>query len=321
MSFFPSTDSPQYCILYSMISKYTYKGLVWIDLESPSKEEIMSLMDEYRLPVLVGEEMFNPTLRSKVDRYENLVYTVLHFPILKPGITENALEREVDFVIGKKFMITVHYETVDPLHEFSKLFEINSFLDKSDIGDHAGFLFYHALKELYKHTQYELDELHELIRSIEHQIFSHREGEMVRAISKANRVLIDFKRAIHYHGDILRSLETTFKEFIGGDFIFYIRNIESERNRIQSTVDRHHDILTDLRETNDSLLNEKTNKVIKRLTIFSIITLPASMIAWIFSMDSQFLALDEIDNLVMVFGAMIVSSIIVVYYLWKKRWL
>lgn len=37
--------------------------------------------------------MFTPTLRSKVDRYDNVVYTVFHFPVLKPGTGEKALER------------------------------------------------------------------------------------------------------------------------------------------------------------------------------------------------------------------------------------
>ncbi len=111
-----------------MISKYTYKKLTWIDLESPTKDEVYSLMEEYSLPSLVGEELVTQTLRSKVDLYDSLIYMILHFPVVNQK-TRKSIEQEVDFVIGKNFIITAHYEMINPLHEFSKMFETDSVLD------------------------------------------------------------------------------------------------------------------------------------------------------------------------------------------------
>jgi len=121
-----------------MISKYTYKKLTWVDLESPTKEEVITLKDEYKLPDLVADELYEPTTRSKIDKYDNVIYLILHFPVLDG---KGQTEREIDFAIGKNFIITTHYETIDPIHEFSKIFEVNSILDKTNMGDHAGFFF------------------------------------------------------------------------------------------------------------------------------------------------------------------------------------
>ena len=63
-----------------MISKYTYKGVTWVDLESPTEEELVHVMEEFSIPVLVGEEMHTRSFQSKIDLYPTFIYLILHFP-------------------------------------------------------------------------------------------------------------------------------------------------------------------------------------------------------------------------------------------------
>ena len=50
-----------------MVSKYNYKNITWIDLESPTLAEILDVKDEFEIPELIAEELNTCTLRSKVD--------------------------------------------------------------------------------------------------------------------------------------------------------------------------------------------------------------------------------------------------------------
>ena len=112
-----------------MISRYKYRDLVWVDMERPSHEEVRQIMEEFEIHPIVADELLSPSLRPKVDRYENFIYLILHFPAIRHS--HNNSSQEVDFIIGKKFIITVRYELLDPLHKFSKVFEVNSILNKS----------------------------------------------------------------------------------------------------------------------------------------------------------------------------------------------
>jgi Mg2+ and Co2+ transporter CorA len=66
-----------------MISRYNYKELLWIDIEAPTHEEIRSIMEEFDIHPIVADELLSPSLRPKVDHYENLIYLILHFPAIR----------------------------------------------------------------------------------------------------------------------------------------------------------------------------------------------------------------------------------------------
>ncbi len=303
-----------------MITKHNYKKLVWIDVEAPTKEEVLSLMDEYRLPELVAEELVTETYRSKVDLYNNLIYMILHFPTVgRQG--RKAEEQEIDFVLGKDFLITVHYGLIDPLHTFSKLFEVNSILDKQVVGDHAGYLFYYIIRELYKQSALELEDLNGTLRDIEHNIFAGREGEMVENISNTNRKLLDFKQAIRFHHEILKSFETAGKDFFGESFGYYLSSITGEYTKVRNILDSQKEILNDLRTTNDSLLSTKTNETIKTLTIITFIMLPLTLITGVFGMNSDIVFIHSLHDFLIVLGAMSVTALVMFIYFKHKRWL
>ena len=302
-----------------MISKYVYKKLVWIDLESPTRDEMQSLMEEYKIPDLVGDEMLVETLRSKVDVYPNLIYLILHFPKMGRTRGKKNPDQEVDFIIGHDFIITSHTAPVDALHDFAKMFEVNSILDRSMMGDHAGFIFFYIAKELYKNLTLELEEINLTLQEVERNIFEGHEGAMVHTISNVNRTLVDFKQAIRFHRETLRSFEAAGTAFFGKDFSYYLSAVTGEFNKIQNILDDHKEILTDLRETNDALLSAKTNDTIRRLTIMTFIMMPLTLITSVFGMNSNIVLINGLDEFFMVVGAMALTGLVMFIYFRKKR--
>jgi magnesium transporter len=303
-----------------MISKYTYKGLTWVDIESPTEEEVLHVAEEYGIPSMVGEEMYTHNFQSKVDAYPSFIYLVLHFPHI-PHAGGNSSEQEIDFVLGDKFIITTRYEPNDALHEFAKTFEVDAILEKRMDVDHAGFLFYHLIKTLYAHSRYQLNEVNLLLKEAEKKIFEGKEGEMVATISNINRTLLDFRQALRFHKEVLDSFEVSAKQFFGEKFGYYISIIISEYNKTQAILDSHKEILNDLRNTNDSLLASKTNETIKILTIITFLISPVSVIASIFTMNTNFHLINTQGQLYGVLCAMLATSSVVFIYFKKRKWL
>jgi len=304
-----------------MISRYTHHGLSWIDLESPTKEEIVALADEHNLHPLIASELYNPTERARVDIYENASYFILHFPV-RNRTTSLIEEVEVDFVLMENVLITTHYVLVDPLHDFAKLFEAQSLLSKSaPSAPRAGLLFFMAIRELYKHTHYLLEGVAKDIRSIENHIFAGEESAMVNRISRSNRVLIDIRQAMRYHKETLKSFEHSCKHFCSTDYQYYANSIEGEYEHIDRLLLECRDTLRDLRETNDSLLTTKTNAIIRKLTVVNIVLLPLGLVTWIFAMESQFLSLDDPKALIAVFAGMGIIALSSVLYFKSRKWL
>ncbi|GMQ95218.1 MAG: magnesium/cobalt transporter CorA [Patescibacteria group bacterium] len=304
-----------------MISKYTYKHLAWIDLESPTKQEIRSIMKEYNVHPLVADELLNPTLRPKVDLYDNLIYLILHFPTVSHK-HDGYAGQEVDFIIGKNFLITTHYDLIDPLHEFSKVFEVNSILDKSNMADHAGFLFFYLMRELYGNLTDELDNTRYTLEKIKLKIFSGREVKMVKVISNTSRNLLNFKQAMQPHKEVLESFERAGEKFFPKEFSYYLSAMSGEYYKIYNRMESLKEALTELRETNDSLLTTKTNEIMKVLTIAASLMLPSALVASIFGMNTQAMPfIGSGSDFWIIVGIMASGTLLMFLYFKYKKWI
>ncbi len=267
--------------------------MTWIDVESPEVNEVRELMEGYNVPPLVAEELLSRTLKAKVDVYANCIYVILHFPTIeKNGHGER--NQEIDFVIGKNFIISSHFSSVDALHNFSKVFEVNSILDKSDLGDHSGFIFYYMIKDIYRHLIDELESVRTSLDDAENKIFHGKEKEMVFTLSEINRDILTFREALNMHKEVLNSFEIAGRQFFGEKFAYHLRDILGEYNKVQNDVQSAKDFLEELRRTNDSLLTTKQNSVMKTLTMMAFIFLPLTFIGQVFGMSIH--AMPLIDN-------------------------
>lgn len=305
---------------FVMKARHEHKGMVWVDLENPTREEVIETAAEFDLDENTAQELLTPSLRPQVERNQHYVYLILHFPALRHS--QKSREQEVDFVIGKDFIVTVHYETVDTIHKFSKIFEVNSVLDLSDIGNHAGFIFYAILKKLYSAVEHEVEYVRRDLTMIEEHIYSDHQVEMVVAISRAARDLLNLRQTIEPHREVLKSLVSDAHTFFGDEFHEALRTLENEYYRVHNHIMRHTESLHELRETNNSLLTTKQNETMKIFTIMAFVTFPLALIVTILDMDSTHNPLRGLPyDFWIVVGIMLFATLCMFAYFKKKRWL
>jgi magnesium transporter len=304
-----------------MIKEYKNKELTWIDLTSPSLEEVRTLMGRYALDPRVAEDLMTPSLKPKVDLYKDYIYLILHFPALHHSHGDDQ-NQEIDFVIGKNFLITTHYDSIDALHKFGKVFEVNTILEKESLGDHAGFIFFHMIKKLYKSLTHELDYVTDRLKIIENRIFLGNERQMVFELSKVAREILQFKQSLSLHDEVLASLELAVRKFFGEDFNYYIQAILGSYSRVQSAIEANTDTLNELRATNDSLLSTKQNETMQVLALISFIMLPLSLIAGVFGMNTTITPIvGSPYGFFEIIGIMIGITILMFTYFKHKNWL
>ena len=305
-----------------MVQTFTHKDLTWVDIESPTQDEVRDLMRTYNLDPLVADELLLPTLKPRVDVYDTYIYLILHFPAFRH--THNgSTDQEVDFIIGKNFIITTRYDTVDPLHKFSKVFEVNSVLDKSDIGDHAGYLFFYMIRKLYKALEHELEYINDALELIEEEIFEEGNSKgMVFALSNVGRDLLNLKQALNPHREILESFDEAARGFFGDSYRYHSRSVFGEYYRIRNQIDIHASTLAELRQTNDSLLYSRQNEVMKILTIMAFTTFPLTLISSIFGMNATTLPLvGTKGDFWMIIGIMVTLTLVFFIFFKRNKWL
>lgn len=281
------------------------------------------MVTEWDIHPIVAQELIAPSVRPKVELYPNFIYLILNFPVVQKKDSRRVVElQEIDFVIGKNFIITSRYASVDPLHQFSKVFEVNSILDRSHMDKHAGFVFFYMIKTLYQSVSQELDAVAGSINEIEERIFRGKERAMVNRISEVGHELLGVRRAISLHKEVLESFETASKAFFGHEFIYHSRGVLGEYYKVRGSFDSNFEFLAELRETNNSLLTTKQNEVMKTFTVMAFITFPLMLVTGIFTMHANILPIfgDPIDFW-MIIGGMFLLAFGFLLFFKHKKWL
>jgi len=303
-----------------MISRRTYGSTQWIDLESPTHKEVHQLVNEFGLAHLVAEELLLPSTKPRIEFYDKYAYIILHFPALHRA--RAGVEQEIDFVIGKDFIITTHYDAVDPLHKFAKVFEVNSILDTQGVSRHAGFLFFYMLKHLYRGVEHEIDHARRDLYYIEEHIFSGHEVEMVKAISRSARDLLNLRQTIEPHREVLKTLESDGARVFGEEFAPYLRALAADYYRVHNHIMRNTDSIHELRETNNSLLSTKENETMRVLTIMALLTFPLALLVSILQIDTVHNPIRGLPNdFWIILGTVITVGTCMILYFKHKKWL
>ena len=308
-----------------MISTHSYRGVVWIDLETPSDDDVAGIVKRYGLHPLVGEELKRSSAVAKVDFFKDYILVVLTLPV-RARINGNyeIVDREIDFVVGKNFLITSRTETIEQLEYFGKIFEANSILNKEERMEHAGYLFYYMVKRIYAGMVEDLENIKDALTTAEEKIFSGNEKKMVEVLSGLSRELIDIKQTARMHHDIWEEMVSFAGSaaIFGEDFASYIRDIRDEFNIIHELIVNTRELLADLRETNDSLLNTRQNEIIKVLTLVAFIFYPLTFITAVFTVPAvnvPFITHSYGWMSINIF--MIILAIMIWWYFKRKRWI
>lgn len=228
------------------------------------------------------------------------------------------MRQEIDCVIGKDILITARYDSIDALHTFAKAAEVADIL-KNGNNIHP---FFGLMKEIYASLFNELYYIEDWLRDIEKNIFNGREKEMVVALSDASRNLINFQRIVTPHRAIWQTLIESSKEKFGKKFESEAQNMLDDWERVFVFEKSLAEMVAEIRETNNSLLTTKQNEVMKTFTILAFLTLPLSVIAAIFGMNTHFVPLIGLPyDFWLVIALMAFASLLMFSFFKFKKWL
>ena len=304
------------------MQKIQIKNLTWIDIVDPQKEDINYLKDLNFHPIVLNE-LLSPTLRPKVEQYDNYLYMVLHFPIYHPK-EKTSRSMEVDFLITKYAIVTVRYGKIEPLQEFWKKCEVGG--AEPQFQHSSASILYCMLQELNKFSLRQIDHITRKIDVIEKAVFEEsrlkNEEKLVEDISVIRRDILDFRRAIKPQDTILESLKIRGTEFFGKLTKPYFSDIIGDHMRVWELLENHKETIESLQEANDSLLSHRTNRIMKLITLFAVIVFPLTLLASLFGMNTRHTPIIGINHdFWIIVGIMIIGTTAMLIVFKKKKWL
>ena len=298
-----------------------HHGITWVDIQDPTKEDVDYLREEFQLHPMVLEQIIPPSWGTRVEQFASTLFLVLFLPVYSKERKETR-PRELNIIAGKDFLITNHYNSVLPLKALFD--ECNLYEDRKEeyMGKGIALLLHRVLHNVWEDISKKVRKIDRKLTIIEESTFEGKERAMLSEISFAKADITNFWRIIRPQKGVLTSLRDDAEDFFGGEhYTPYFAHLRNHWARIMSTLIIAKETINSLEQTNNSLLTDKTNEIVKLLTIFSVIVFPLTLLAALFGMNTKILPLVGIPgDFWIITGLMSAGTLLMIAFFKKKKW-
>jgi magnesium transporter len=303
-----------------MLERFIQKNVIWIDIQSPTNEEIHQVMTEFAFPPGLVNDLSTSVPRSEAVRDGKTIKLTLDFPIIRR--TDMNGPHEVKFFVSDDFLITVHYEDIGAIDSFKKEFDVITTLKKASKKMTGTDIFIALMNELYSSTAKKLDYVQSLLTELESEIRDGHEKELVFRTSELTRKLITFRQTLKDHDDVFRDAREHFEVVAKKSRIDELEDLRIHYLHVLRRTGSLFETLEELRDTNTALLTTKQNEIMKTLTIMAFITFPLTLVTSTFGMNTIYTPIIGIPgDFWVILGFMLLATIGFFAYFKFKKWM
>ena len=286
----------------------------WYKIFDPNSPDLDHLAERYHLHPLHIEDCRHRNQNAKIEENAGYIFTVMKGVRLD---ADGALQTaDVDIFLGPDFVITV---LEDDCPEVQTLLEQVGKV--SDAEPRADQIYYRIIDQMVDTYLPVLDHFDEAIDGLEDQSLESPTPQTLAGIFETKRNLIVLRRVLVNTRDVASHLQRTETPYINRDMWPFLRDVYDHVARNLDTVEMLRDLLTGALDVYLSSVANRTNQVMKVLTVLGTVALPAVVVSSIYGMNVKGLPGAESPYaLAIVFAVMVVTTVGLLWVLKRFRW-
>jgi magnesium transporter len=283
--------------------------LAWFDVADPASPELDELASRFGLHELQIEDCRHRPQRPKTEEHDHYIFAVLKH--IHEG-TELEFD-DIDLFLGHDFLISVRSADAAVIES------VRARAGEEEV-DRLDRLFYMIVDQIVDGYQPVLDKIADEISEIEDVVLDRPDPETLARIFSLKRKLVEFRRVAGGMREVVNSLVRREKGLLGDDLDVYFRDIYDHIIRTVDLIETYRDLLSGSLDIYLSAVANRTNEVMKVLTIWGTVALPLVIITGFFGMNLHLPWADNPHGIDYAVALMAISTISVLIYFKIKRW-
>ncbi len=260
-------------------------GLLWVDILGPEEHANTELEDwlcrNFHFHHLAVDDALKQTHIARVDDWGEYLYIVFHVAAFGPD--SDALDlHELDIFLGLNYLITYHTAPL-PVLERDRLSIEHDPRDRLRHG--ADHLLYRFLELAIDESLSAISNLDEQVDRIQNEVFEHASPKYLRSIFKIKRAAILLHKALSPQREVLNRLARDPFQPVQPKHRVYFRDLYDHVVRIHDISESLRDLIAGALETYLSVVSNRTNDIMKILTIVTVMFMPMSFLVGFFGMN------------------------------------
>ena len=251
----------------------------WISMPQPMDPSLLrAWVADWVFHPHVAEDLLDSDARANFEEYPNELYLDMH--AIKLDRTDRCEFSQVGLVLHQHGVVSLQIDGV--FEEVSGRIQSNLGLIRTKGPDYLFIRLVDSLLRLY--DQY-FERLDEVLSELEIELVHRPSQRIVIRILSIKRQLNQVRRRLTPLREAIGSLESSAHPLFKRENRPYLRDVRGKVQALHERMDSHRSLLDSLENLYLSSVGQRTNEVVRTLTVFSAIFLPLTFIVGVYGMN------------------------------------
>ncbi len=317
-----AVDDPE--ALRRLIGQYP---VIWVNVDGLGDEsKLLALADLFGIHLLALEDVVNTSQRPKVEEYPDHLFVVAH---MAPDASAQStlLETEqLSLFLGRHFVVTFQDgrpgDCFEPVRQ--RLRGGVGRIRRAG-GDYLAYSLLDAVVDAWFPV---LDAFGSRLHRLEESVLARPSKSHMAQIRAVKWQLLTMLRASLPLRDVFTSLMRETHDLVRPETRLFLRDCHDHATRIVEEAEMYRDLDTSLMELYLSSVSNKTNEVMKVLTVISAVFIPLTFVVGVYGMNFDPAAspwnMPELQwryGYLMALGVMALIGTVQIAFFWRRGWL
>jgi len=296
----------------------------WINVDGLTDVELIRRLGaHFHLHPLTLEDALNTHQRPKMEEYDTHTFVVLQIPYVDAG--HRLVREQMSLFLGESFVITLledpERDVLEPVRQ--RIRQGRGFAR----GMKNDYLAYMLIDAVVDHYFPVLENLGDGIEELEEEVLEGPVQDSVERLYEFKRTLAQIRRFAWPQREVLAQLTREDVQLIMPHTKVFLRDCVDHSIQILDVLESYRDLTAGMMDLYVSQQTQRTNEVMKVLTIMSSIFIPLTFIVGVYGMnfapEAGPLSMPELRSPygyagVMLFMALVAAGMIL--YFRRRRW-
>ncbi|OHD66622.1 MAG: Mg2+/Co2+ transporter [Spirochaetes bacterium RBG_13_51_14] len=263
-------------------------GYIWLNYLDPAREELEALIEPLGIHPLSVEDCLDDNQIPKIEDYQTNTFILFNKFFYDTG---ELFIDEVDLFLGRNFIILVSHN----LHgngSFLDRLEQMAALDRGNVLQGPDYLLQVILDYLVDQKFHTIEALKDELDGIEENIINSIETFRPQELMRLRRSVLSLRKSITHEREILMKICRGDSRFVTEKSIYHFRDIYDHLAKFYEEAEIYREMISNFMEIYLSMMNNRmtmlanrTNRVVRRLTLITTIFMPLTLLTGIGGMS------------------------------------
>jgi magnesium transporter len=255
--------------------------LRWVDLRSQQTPQLELLRERFHFHPLTIEDCGHLDQRPKLEEYPDHLFLVTQgFACLGKKVRGLELQ-ELHSFLGERYLVTVHQGEIAALETVWRRLAGDAKLMERGLA----FVYYLVADGIVDDNFPILDLIADELEDLEDKVLSVPRQHDLHRIFELKHHLVLMRKVLSPQRDVLGLLVKRGDSRIDERTGVYLRDVYDHLVRINESIETNRDLLGNALEAYLSAVGQRTNEIMKYLTIMSAVFLPLSFVVGFFGQN------------------------------------